>query len=106
MNDRAATPTPTSMPTLPGALAPEAATAHVPIQLEYRPPETSLTRAARWTRRIVLALLVSGIVWAALWMMFSVTGARIRDDPRAFGADVRHWVRDHPVSAPAMYIGV
>jgi uncharacterized membrane protein YdjX (TVP38/TMEM64 family) len=65
-----------------------------------------LAGAARWARRIVLALLVIAITWAALWMMLSDTGARIREDPRAFGADVRLWVYDHPVSAPAIYIGV
>src|SRR4051794_32667433 len=66
----------------------------------------SFAGAAHWTRRIVLALLVCAILCAALWMMFSDTGARIRDDPRAFGADVRLWVYEHPVSAPAIYIGV
>src|SRR6478672_1589006 len=106
MTDPAAISHSTSKPTLPGALVPDAATTDAPVQLEYWPPETSVARAARWTRRIVLALLVVAIVWAGLWLTFSQTGAKIREDPREFGKDVRAWVSLHPVAAPAIYVGV
>src|SRR5690242_10248681 len=69
------------------------------------PAHGSFAGAARWARRVVLALLVVAILWAGLWLAFSDTGAQIREDPRAFGVEVKAWVRDHPVSAPAMYVG-
>jgi uncharacterized membrane protein YdjX (TVP38/TMEM64 family) len=65
---------------------------------------TSAT-VTRWVRRVVLFALICAIICAIAWLLLSERGRQIQNDPRAFGREVRLWVEQHPVSAPAMYIG-
>jgi len=57
--------------------------------------------------RVVLVVVLAGLVATAVYLLFGTEwGARLRQDPHAAGAEFAAWVAGHPVSAPAIFVGL
>jgi len=57
--------------------------------------------------KALTALLLLALLIAALWFLFHTSaGARLRDNPRAFGTETRRFVHHHPITAPLVYFGI
>lgn len=57
--------------------------------------------------RIILFMVLLALLAVALYVIFwTPTGQRLREDPHKVGAEFHHWVREHRVIAPLIFLGL
>jgi uncharacterized membrane protein YdjX (TVP38/TMEM64 family) len=57
--------------------------------------------------RIALVVVLCALIGTAIVLLFGTEwGARLRHDHHAAGVEFARWVADHPVSAPAIFVGL